>query len=191
MAQDHAISTAGVPASIVTDPPGVSLENLKPGDTYSTTVAVTNTAGFPVELSSVVSRTGALFTGPNPLVVTFDVVSDHGRDCPSLPEALPAGSHARVLIDVVFPAAAGNEYQRQSAQATLFFTATQITQEQCFGSAAPPSGGDGGTGAAGGGALADTGLESVLPLLLALGLALLGAAVRATAARRRTAKALR
>ncbi|MGH1522619.1 hypothetical protein ACRAWC_00370 [Leifsonia sp. L25] len=172
-------------ASIVTDPPGASWTGLKPGDHVTASLTVTNTFAYPVELSGVVSREGVLTVGAHPLQVGFDIVrsTDAGGGttgaCPLRADALPADTHARVLVDVTFPQAAGNEYQNASGQATLFLTATQITPEECGGTvAAPPAG-------RGPGGLAETGLDLSPTLLVAVVVALAGWAIRAAGRRRR------
>ncbi|MEY9953498.1 hypothetical protein [Leifsonia sp. EB34] len=179
------IDSAAVRAAIVTDPPGASWTGLKPGDSVTTTLTVTNTFGYPVELSGVVSRQGALTVGAHPLQVGFEILGSADAEggttgaCPLRADALPANTHARVVVDVSFPAAAGNEYQNASGQASLFLTATQIRPEECSGTAAaPPTGG-------GPGGLADTGLDLSPALLVVLCVALGGWALRAAGRRRR------
>lgn len=182
------IDPSPVRMSIVTDPPGASWTGLKPGESVTASLTVTNTFAYPVELTGVVRTQGALTVGAHPLQVGFDIVGSAGGGgapgaCPLRADALPANTHARVLVDVTFPEAAGNEYQNASGQASLFLTATQITPEQCGETAAaPPSGGPGD--------LAATGLDLSPALLVALGAALAGWAIRTAGRRRRERRTL-
>lgn len=125
-------------SSLDSDPPGLTFTGLKPGDSVDKTVTVTNSAPYPVELSSQVTRDGFLFQGAHPLVVSFEVTPDPGTaagGCAGLDDVLPADSTATVHVRADFPAAAGNEYQSQTGTATLFFTATAVTPGECGGGA--------------------------------------------------------
>lgn len=194
--------TVVAPSGIQTDPPGgVTLTNLAPGDTYSTTLSVMNTSAFPVEIGTLITKEGALFQGANPLQVSFSIVPGGGEPCPAHVGALPADSRVEVQVDVVFPIDAGNKYQLQSGSAMLFITATEITQEQCIGelpsgpgSSGPDDAGGPGTGvqtgavpgtgtgtqtgAVPGSGIPGTGLDVSVAMLLALGFALFGCLVR-------------
>jgi hypothetical protein len=168
-------------SSLISDPPGLTFTDLKPGDVVDKTVTVTNAAPYPVELSSQVTRDGALFQGAHPLVVSFDLTQQNGEagTCPGVEDALAADATAIVHVHARFPSAAGNQYQSQSGTATLFFTATQLTSEECGGTlvsppiiaGAPPR-------------LPSTGIDASGVLLLAVGLCVLGVVVRAVVARR-------
>ena len=158
-------------STLVSDPPGLSISDLKPGDTLEKTVIVTNSSPYPVELSSHVSQDGALFDGAHPLVVRFDVDAASGGGCAGDAHALSAGSRATVTVDVAFPAAAGNEYQAQSGAATLFFTATQLAPEQCVPASPPPI-------ADGPARLPQTGVDASGVIALSVALVVTGVLVR-------------
>lgn len=158
-------------SSLVSDPPGLTVTGLKPGDTLTTTVTVTNSSPYPVELSSHVAREGVLFGGAHPLVVHFDIHGRVGGGCPGDAHALSAGESATVRVDVAFPAAAGNEYQAQSGSATLFFTATQLSPEHCATVSPPLSDAPG--------RLPSTGIDASGLIVLAVGLVVFGVLLRA------------
>lgn len=174
-------------ASLISDPPGLTFTDVKPGDEFDKTVTVTNTAPYPVELSSHVTRDGRLFQGTHPLVVSFEVATPTGSGgCAGVKDAVQANATATIHVHAAFPAEAGNEYQSQSGAATLFFTATQLTAAQCDGGgtlvappivATPPQ-------------LPSTGIDASGVIVLAVLLIVLGASVR-TAVRHWTVRKVR
>ncbi|WP_460631980.1 hypothetical protein [Leifsonia lichenia] len=163
-------------SSLISDPPGLTFSDLQPGDSVDRTVTVTNTAPYPVELSSHVTRDGTLFEGAHPLVVSFEVTTDAASgSCPGVAESLAANATATVHVLADFPVEAGNEYQSQTGTATLFFTATQLAPAECDGSAVsrPPVVADTAP------RLPHTGIDATGVVLLAVVLLVLGVAVRA------------
>ncbi|MGJ4843704.1 LPXTG cell wall anchor domain-containing protein [Leifsonia sp. Le1] len=169
-------------SSLISDPPGLVFSDLKPGDSVDETVTVTNSAPYPVQLSDHVTRDGQLFQGAHPLVVSFAVTPDAGSGgCPGVADALAAHATATVHVTADFPAEAGNEYQAQSGTATLFFTATQLSPDQCAGGVVvrPPIGAEPPV------QLPHTGIDVSGVVFLAVALLVLGAVAR-VAVRRRT-----
>lgn len=166
--------------SLISDPPGLTFTDLKPGDSVDATVTVTNDAPYPVELSSQVTRDGVLFQGAHPLAVSFEVSADRSGVCVGVEDALPAHSTATVHVTAVFPAEAGNEYQLQSGSATLFLTATELTGEQCEVGVVGRPPGDGGAAPW----LPHTGIDVSGVVLLAVALLAVGFIVRSVLRRR-------
>lgn len=120
---------------IITNPPGVTFSNIRPGEVNTALVTLTNTHDTPMKVSGLLQKSGEIFEGVNPLIVRFDVTS--GEVCPEEPNAVLPQGQVSIAVTGQLPSEAGNEYQLSTGQATYFFTASEITQEACFGSEIP------------------------------------------------------
>lgn len=110
-------------SDLVWDPPSVEIANLKPGETQSKTITLTNANDVPVIVSGTLHARGDLFSGAYPLDVSFVVAP--GGSCAANPEILMPNTSTAATVSAELPASAGNEYQNLTGGATYIVTAEQ------------------------------------------------------------------
>ncbi|KQR49169.1 hypothetical protein ASF87_10275 [Microbacterium sp. Leaf161] len=116
---------AVAPSNLDWIPPSITVTDLKPGDSITTTFSLHNTNPVPIELRAVEFRDGDLFAGPTPL--TVDITLSMDDTCPLNQDAIPPGATVNLTMTAALPAEAGNEYQGLEGTATVAATATEAS----------------------------------------------------------------
>jgi len=100
---------------------GINSQNLKPGDTLTLEIPVTNGGTLPLDYTITWVIGGALSTGSTPCVVSQIRVDG----VVTASDSLGVGGSDNVQIDITMPSGAGNAYQGLSGTITVTFNAEQ------------------------------------------------------------------
>lgn len=136
---------AAAPSTLDWIPPSITLTDLKPGDSTTTTFVLHNDNTVPIELHTVELRDGDLFEGSTPLTVDVSLSTDGA--CTLNAQAIPPDATVTLTMTASLPPEAGNEYQGLTGTTTVAATATEAAI--CEPSTAGPGSGLASTGTPG------------------------------------------